>query len=95
MDLGQDFPVLCLQCSFSSKEDVPSLSVQESTSLLQSGLLGQPYLHTSPKSGDMLLLDREAFSSAIMCKPHKAHDWIVSTGIPKVRYLPEDNLFFL
>ena len=35
----------------------------------------------SAKSGEMLPLDRQAFSSDILRKPHNAHAFIVSTGI--------------
>ena len=41
-------------------------------------LFGQPYLHISPKSGEKSLSDRRAFSSAILCRPIKAHVFTVS-----------------
>ena len=41
-------------------------------------LLGQPYLHMSPESREGSLSNRTAFSSAIMCRPIKAHAFIFS-----------------
>ena len=37
----------------------------------------RPYLHMSPTSGEEPLLDRRAFSSAIMCKPIKARAFLL------------------
>ena len=42
------------------------------------GFFGQPYVHMSPKSGEESLSDRRAPSSAIICKPIKAHAFTVS-----------------
>ena len=39
-------------CSWSSKEDVPSLPVQSPPPLLQTGLFGQPYFRISLSSGE-------------------------------------------
>ena len=48
-------------------------------SSLQTRLFGQPYFHSSLRSGEESLSDRRALSSAIMCRPIKAHAFTVST----------------
>ena len=65
--------------------------VQEATSLSQSGLFGQPYLHKSLKSGDMLPLDMEMFSPAIMRKPINAHAFNVSAETPGHRLCESES----
>ena len=68
-------------CSYTSQEDAHSHShlIQSPSSLLQLGFFGQSFFHMFPKSREKSQFDREAPSSAIMCKPHMTHALIVST----------------
>ena len=58
------------------KDEASSLPVH--SLLLHTKLFGQPYLHISPKPGEKSLSDRRALSSAILCRPIKAHVFTVS-----------------
>ena len=55
-----------------------SLPAHSTPLLRQSGLFWQPHRHISPKPGEDSLSDPRAFSSAIMCRPIKAHAFTVS-----------------
>ena len=64
-----------LLCSYYSQPKEVSLAIHE---LIHSGLIGQPCLHMSPRSGDRLPLVPASPSAANKCRPISAHALSVS-----------------